>query len=99
MKLKKVNYSAKKLVSFDGKLLFTNVSVDSAIKTVREALGIIDEESLPVFKNGFVKLLSTCNKFGAFQFIDIEYHQHRGLAMGFPLCVVMAFLYMELLER
>ena len=97
-KLKNVAHWGKKMVSFDVKSLFTNVSVDGAMRALRKVLDLADVE-LPVPKEDYIKLVGLCVKFGSFEFQGEEYTQINGLAMGSPLSAVLANLYMELLEK
>lgn len=50
-------------------------------------------------KNDFVKIVSLFIRFGTFRFINANYFQHEGLAMGSPISAVLANLCMEILER
>ena len=52
-KLKNVAHRGKKMVSFDVKSLFTNVSVDGAMRALRKVLGLADVE-LPVPKEDYI---------------------------------------------
>ena len=98
-RLKELDVSKKTMASFDVKALFTNVSVDGAMKAIQKVVNDMTPESLPVPKRDFVKLVRLCLEFGAFTFKDDEYAQHQGLAMGSPLSPVAASLYMEMLEN
>ena len=81
-RFKTVDLKGKKLASYDVKTLFTNVRVDGAMEAVRRALNSISDDALPLDKSDYVKLVSLCVNFGAFEFEGKEYVQHRGLAMG-----------------
>ena len=87
------------MVSFDVKALFTNVPIDGAMTAVSRVLHNVDEESLPVPKEDFIKLISLCVSFNKFKFDSKEYEQISGLAMGSPLSAVLACLYMEVMEE
>ena len=97
-RLKEINAENKMLASFDVKALFTNVTVDGAMKAIEKAVNAMTEDSFPVPKEDFLKLIRLCLAYGSFTFNDVEYEQHQGLAMGSPLSPVAAGLYMELLE-
>ncbi|XP_076029325.1 uncharacterized protein LOC143018096 [Oratosquilla oratoria] len=86
------------MVSFDVKSLYTKVSIEEAMDTVRRALTNISKDELPVKKMDYIDLVPLCVNFGAFVFKEQEYVRHRGLAMGSPLSAVMTSLYMETLE-
>lgn len=45
------------------------------------------------------KLVSLCERSGAFAFQEEEFRQHRGLAMGSSLSAIMALLFMESFEK
>ena len=96
--MRDADLQGKKLVSFDVKVLFTNVPVEGAMEAVRRAINNMNDDELPVTKEDYVQLVSLCVRFRAFTFDGEEYRQHRGLAMGSPLSAVMASLYMEVLE-
>ncbi|XP_076059672.1 uncharacterized protein LOC143036309 [Oratosquilla oratoria] len=97
-RLKLIDFKKKKMVSFDIKSLYTNVSIEGAMNAMKRALTNISEDELPIKKKDYIELVSLCVNFGAFVFKEQEYVQHRGLAMGSPLSAVMASLYMETLE-
>ncbi|XP_076032989.1 uncharacterized protein LOC143020453 [Oratosquilla oratoria] len=97
-RLKLIDFKKKKMVNFDIKSLYTNVSIEGTMNALKRALTNISEEELPIKKKDYIELVSLCVNFGAFVFKEQEYVQHRGLAMGSPLSAVMASLYMETLE-
>ncbi|XP_076036842.1 uncharacterized protein LOC143022503 [Oratosquilla oratoria] len=97
-RLKLIDFKKKKMVSFDIKSLYTNVSIEGAMNAMKRALTNISEDELPIKKKDYIELVSLCVNFGTFVFKEQEYVQHRGLAMGSPLSAVMASLYMETLE-
>ena len=98
-RIKDVDFSDKCLASFDVKSLFTNVSVEGALKAIQIVIGSLDPDQLPLPKDDYSKLLALCMNFGGFIFNSEEYCQHSGLAMGSPLSPVAACLYMEWLEK
>ncbi|XP_076029151.1 uncharacterized protein LOC143017999, partial [Oratosquilla oratoria] len=98
-RMRNVDLTHKTLVSYDVTSLFTNVSIEGALKAAREVVSNMRDEDLPLGKEDFLKLISLCVRFGSFVFNDEEFFQCRGLAMGSPLSAVLASLYMELLER
>ncbi|XP_063593835.1 uncharacterized protein LOC134770825 [Penaeus indicus] len=91
-KLQNVGMRCKKLVSFDVKPLFTNVPIDAAKRTLTE----IDEDELPLPRDNFIHppLRGTW----PLEFRGRKYEQIQGLAMGSPLSVVLAQLFMQTLE-
>lgn len=76
----------------------TNVPVDSALEAIKRAVNHISTDDLPLAKSDYMKLVTLNVRFGGFSFNSEEYKQHRGLTMGSPLSVIMASLYMEMLE-
>ena len=97
-RLKEIEADNMKLVSFDVKALFTNVTVGGAMKAIKKAVASMPRDSLPIPKTEFIKLVQLCLDFGSFTFNDEEFKQIQGLAMGSPLSPVAACLYMEMLE-
>ncbi|XP_076056373.1 uncharacterized protein LOC143034326 [Oratosquilla oratoria] len=98
-KLNNIDFSQKRLISYDVTSLFTHVSIKGAINAIKEALQTIDENSLPICKRDYMQLTEKCMRFGSFRFDNQEYHQLEGLPMGSPLSAVAANLYLEVLER
>lgn len=98
-RLKELDFTDKKLASFDVKALFTNVPIEGAIKAIEKALTTVSSDNLPLPKNDYLALVRLCLKFNPFVFNDEEYAQHEGLAMGSPLSPVAACLFMEILEQ
>lgn len=98
-RLKQLDFSHKKMASFDVTALFTNVPVQGAMKAIEMAIKDIPTEELPIPKPHFLQLVELCLDFQAFSYNDKEFAQVDGLAMGSPLSPVAACLYMELLER
>ena len=97
--IRDVDMTDKFLASFDVKPLFTNVSVDAPLEAIKSVVEKIDTDQLRLPKDGYLKLVAICMKFGGFNFNGDEYFQHSGLAMGSPLSPVAACLYMEWLEK
>ena len=98
-RLNELDFSDKKMASFDVKALFTNVPVKGAMQAIGRAIKDIPTEEFPVPKSHFMKLVEFCLDFQAFAFNDEEFAQVNGLAMGSPLSPVAACLYMEMLEK
>ncbi|XP_076043662.1 uncharacterized protein LOC143026776 [Oratosquilla oratoria] len=98
-KLDNVDFSGKRLVSYDITSLFTNVSVTGAISAIKESLKTIDGDKLPICKRDYMQLVEKCIRFRSFRYKDQEYHLLDGLPMGSPLSAVAASLYLEMLER
>ena len=82
----------KKLVSFDVTALFTNVPIQGALNAIKKVVDALDDESLPLPKDQYMKMVTICMEFGCFTFNGSEYVQHSGLAMGSPLSPVGASL-------
>ena len=84
-----------KLVSFDVKSLFTNVSLKDTITFLREAL----PSSLNGLKKSqILKLIELCFSNNKFTFEGTTFQQGFGVAMGNALSPVVANLYMEFYE-
>lgn len=98
-KLKTMPAKNKKLASFDVKSLFTNVPIKEALEATAQAATKLDPQNLPLPFESYMALIALCTNFGAFKFLDEEYHQHSGLPMGSPLSPVLAGLFMESLEK
>ena len=79
------------LVSFDVKSLFTSISLDLAIESVKEAF--------PIPKEEVIDLLTLCLKSTFFQYDRNFYQQLHGTAMGSPVSVVVAEIVMQRLEE
>ncbi|XP_076061561.1 uncharacterized protein LOC143037313 [Oratosquilla oratoria] len=97
-RLKTIDFTDKRLVSYDVTALFTNVSVEDALEAVKRVVANKDDCNLPVPKADYIKLTSMCVKFRPFTFNNNEYKQFRGLAMGSPVSAILANLCMEMLE-
>ena len=82
----------KKLVSFDVTALFTNVPIQGALNAIKKVVDALDDESLPLPKDQYMKIVTICMEFGCFTFNGSEYVQHSRLAMGSPLSPVGACL-------
>ena len=93
-----IDFSDKKMASFDVKSLFTNVPLNGALEATKRLLNNIEDDELPVEKDNYMELVTLCVKYNCFAFGDQEYEQHSGLAMGSPLNAVMVSLFMETLE-
>ncbi|XP_076058000.1 uncharacterized protein LOC143035193 [Oratosquilla oratoria] len=97
-RLSNVDFSGKKLVSYDITSLYTNVSTDGAVNAIKEAVHRSSEENLPGCKRDCMALIERCIRFGSFRFGRQEY-QLEGLPMGSPLSAVAASLCLEVLEK
>ena len=67
-KLNDVDFSQKKLASFDVKALFTSVPVNDAIKAIKRAIENVPQENFQVPKTHFLKLVELCLDFQVFSF-------------------------------
>ena len=98
-RLKGKDFSDHMLASLDVQSLFTNVAVDGALRVIKDVVGTMDEEELPLPQQDYIDIVTLCMRFNVFNFEDEEYSQHNGLAMGSPLSPVAACLYLEKLEE
>ncbi|XP_076030462.1 uncharacterized protein LOC143018766 [Oratosquilla oratoria] len=64
-RLNDINFSQKRLISYDITSLFTNVSIVGAIDAIKEALQSIDESILPIGKRDYMQLIERCMRFGS----------------------------------
>jgi hypothetical protein len=98
-KVRNVDLTDKKMISFDIISLFTKVPVTRCLNWIEKFL--IDNENvlnLPIPANIFVELLKNCLSFNFFKFENNFYKQKEGLSMGNPLSPVLSILFMEFLE-
>ena len=72
-RLKGLNFSDKKMASFDVKSLFTNVPVKWAMRAIELAIKDIPTDEFPVPKPYFMKLVKLCLDFQAFCFGSEEF--------------------------
>ena len=98
-RLKDINFRDKKVASLDVKPLFTSVSVQGAMHAINTVVKFTDERQLPLPRDNYLELVDLCLKFNRFMFEEQEYAQQYGLAVGSPLSVAAACLFMELLEQ
>ncbi|XP_076032413.1 uncharacterized protein LOC143020141 [Oratosquilla oratoria] len=97
-RLSNIEFTDKRLISFDTVSPYTNINIEGVIRAIREAVQQIDSDKLPLNKRDYLELVEKCMKFASFTFNNKEYHQHEGLPIGPPLSAVSASLYMEMLE-
>ncbi|XP_063605001.1 vacuolar protein sorting-associated protein 4B-like [Penaeus indicus] len=67
-KLQNAGMRCKKLVTFDVKMLFTDVPIDGAIEAAKRTLTGMDEDELPLPRDDYVALIRLCVEFGPFEF-------------------------------
>ena len=89
------------LVSFDVKNLLTQVSAEAALSVVEDRLtkDWSLEERTNISVPQVVELTSLCLKSTYFQLGEEFYEQMDGAAIGSPLSLVIAKLYLESLEE
>ena len=76
------------LVSFDVASLFTKIPLDEAIQVIKD-----------VTNPGTARLAEICLRSTVFTFQGTYYEQTPGVAMGSPLSLIVANLYMEYFEK
>ena len=90
----------QKLVSYDLKALFTSVPVDQALNVIerklRQDLTLPDRSELNV--DQLIQLLEYCLTITYFVYGGEFYQQVHGAAMGSPVSLIVANLYMEHFE-
>jgi hypothetical protein len=89
------------LVSFDVVSLFTNDSVDEALRVIRNMLqnDHTPTECFSLEVGGIMELLEVCLKTTYFQVDDKFFQQKEGMAMGNTLSPVVSNIYMEHFEE
>ena len=89
------------LSSYDVSALFTSVSIDPALNIIKDLLGKDDtlKERTVIEVSDIILLLDFCLKNTYFSFQDQFYEQVEGAAMGSPVSLIVANLYMEYLEQ
>ena len=90
-----VNYNYK-LVSFDIKSLFANVTVDSLLHFMKNEFS---DSVFPINIEDFIELIRLCVCGAKFSFEDEFFEQKFGLAMGNCLSPVCSNLYMKFFEK
>ena len=89
------------MVSFDVESLFTNVPIDATVKTALQKLeddpSLADRTTLTPAQ--IADLLNFVFRSTYFQYNGSIYEQLEGRAMGSPVSVVIANLYMESFEQ
>ena len=89
------------LSSYDVSALFTSVPVDPAFNIIKDLLEKDHslKERTVMAVSDMILLLEFCFKNTYFSFQDQFYEQVEGAAMGFPVSLIVANLYMEYLEQ
>ena len=88
------------MVSFDVKALFTPVPIQPAINIIKKLLeeDKVLQKRTTMSVNNITCLLEFCLKSTYFTFQGKHYEQLEGAAMGSPISLIFANLYMENLE-
>lgn len=86
-----------KLISFDVKSMYTNISVELAMECVQARWSEI-ENHCKIPQEHFCHMLKTCISSTVFQYEDSFYQQIGGLAMGGSISAVLANIVMEHIE-
>ena len=87
------------LVSFDVKLLFTNVPLDEMIAIILNRIYEKNEVATDITKSEMKELLNLCTKSVHFAFHGNIYVQNDNVSMGSALGLVLANIFMVELER
>ena len=89
------------MVSFDVKSLFTNVRVGEALDVIHEKLIANDTlaERTALSPSQITKLLQICLRTTYFLYQEQYYEQKDGTAMGSPVSLVVANMFMEHIEE
>ena len=88
------------LTSYDVTALFTSVPVDGALEVIKELLQKDDSWKSRTYLNAsqIITLLEFCLTTTYFNFRGHVYQQDHGCAMGLPVSLIIANLYMENFE-
>ena len=89
------------LSSYDVSALFTSVPLDTALNIIKDLLekDHTFQERTVLAVSDIILLLEFCLKNTYFSFQDQFYEQVEGAAMGSPVSLIVANLYMEFLEQ
>ena len=99
-RLKKERIPRKyKMISFDVKVLFTNVPLDETISTILRKIYDEGEVETNIPRNGMKELLLLCTKHVHFTFTGDIYIQLHGVAIEAPLGPLLANVFMCSLEE
>ena len=97
-RLKNINPSEQKFISFDVKSLYTNVPVKQTIDFIKRKLPQLKNINLKMPTDFYVELIELCLKNSFFRFENEFYEQVSGLAMGCPLSSFLANIFLEHVE-
>nr|CAH8838839.1 unnamed protein product [Trichobilharzia regenti] len=92
--LENLNISNKFIVSFDVSSLFTKIPLEETIQIMCQ-----HAELLPLSKNEPKELLLICTKDVHLQFNNTLYRQIDGVAMGSPLGLILAEIFMGSIKQ
>ena len=98
-KLDKIQSNYNKIVSFDLKSLFSNVSLDQTVSIILNRIYNNREINTDTSRSEMKELLYLCTKNVHFSFDNNIYIQNDGVAMGSPLGPILANIFMAELER
>ena len=87
------------MILFDVKSFFTNVPLGETIETILEKVYVKKKIETPLPKPIIKELLLLCTTYLDFRFNDEIYILIDGVAMGFPLGLLLANIFMILLEQ
>ena len=88
-----------KMMSFDVKSLFTNVSLEKTIEITLKRIYERKEINTSISKKEMKQLLTLCTKNVHFTYGNKVYQQNHGVAMGSPLGPVLSGIFMVELEN
>ena len=91
--------SSYHMVSFDVKSIFTNAPLEYSIGLVLARIYNKGELVTNITRSEMKDMLLLCTKNVHFRYIHVIYIQRDGVAMGSPLCPVLAGTFMMNLER
>ena len=88
-----------KMVSFDIKSLFSNVTLGKTIEITLERIYERKEINSSISKKEMKQLLTMCTKNVHFSYDNTVYQQNDGVSMGSPLRAVLSVIFMVELEN
>ena len=92
-------YIGYRMILLDVKSFFTNVPLGETIETILEKVYVKKKIETPLPKPIIKELLLLCTTYLDFRFNDEIYILIDGVAMGFPLGLLLANIFMILLEQ
>lgn len=97
-KLKNIDPTGQKFISFDVQSLFTNVPVKPTLDFLAKELPKLKTD-FPISTPCLIDLIELCLRNSFFRFNDQFFEQTFGFAMGSPLSPILANIFLEHVEK